>query len=333
MGIRLGKGAAILMESKDSKRTRLWVRPIPARRRGAFGAAWAACAIITAGLMIGCAGRTDPDFIGSAVVEAQTYQVTSLVQGRLAGLYKQEGQPVEAGELLAVVDTITFILQLQEAEGGLAELTAGKRARENEIKAAQAEIRGLERDYARIEPLVKEGSLPPQQGDKLASALDAARLKLSAGKDMLLSLAGKQQGLEARIAQIREQLRRCYLRAPASGRVLTRYKNPEEAAAPGQPVYEIGKEDTLQVDFFVPQAMLADIKYGQTVRLRIDSRNADEEGVHIPASVSWIGHEAEFSPKNIQTRESRNELVFRVRALAANKDGMLKRGLPVEVWK
>jgi HlyD family secretion protein len=283
--------------------------------------------------MIGCAGRTDPDFIGSAVVEAQTYQVTSLVQGRLAGLYKQEGQPVEAGELLAVVDTITFILQLQEAEGGLAELTAGKRARENEIKAAQAEIRGLERDYARIEPLVKEGSLPPQQGDKLASALDAARLKLSAGKDMLLSLAGKQQGLEARIAQIREQLRRCYLRAPASGRVLTRYKNPEEAAAPGQPVYEIGKEDTLQVDFFVPQAMLADIKYGQTVRLRIDSRNADEEGVHIPASVSWIGHEAEFSPKNIQTRESRNELVFRVRALAANKDGMLKRGLPVEVWK
>ncbi len=290
-------------------------------------------AAATVALMAGCAGRTDPDFIGSAIVEAQTYQVAALVQGKLVGLYKQEGQPVISGELLAVVDSIPFTLQLQEAQAGLTELTSGTRARENEVKAGQAEIRGLERDYARIEPLVKEGSLPPQQGDKLSSALDAARLKLSASKDMLASLGGKQLGLEARIAQIREQLRRCYLWAPAAGRILTRYKNPEEIASPGQPVYEIGKEDTLQVDFFVPQTLLAGIQYGQTVRIRLDAPDGKQAGVFLPATVSWIGHEAEFSPKNIQTRESRNELVFRVRALAPNKDGMLKRGLPVEVWK
>lgn len=297
-----------------------------------FGAIAAAGAVLLG--LSACGGRTDPDFIGSAIVEAQTYQVAAMVQGKLVGLYKQEGQPVNAGELLAVVDSIPFTLQLQEAEAGLLELSSGTRARANEIKAAQAEIRGLERDYARIEPLVKEGSLPPQQGDKLASALDAARLKLSASRDMLASLGGKLQGLEARIAQIREQLRRCYLWAPASGRILTRYKNPEEIAAPGQPVYEIGKEDTLQVDFFVPQTLLAGIKYGQSVRLRLDSPDGKKGGeTFLPAAISWIGHEAEFSPKNIQTRESRNELVFRVRALAPNKDGMLKRGLPVEVWK
>lgn len=284
-------------------------------------------------ILAACGGRTDPDFIGSAIVEAQTYQVMSLVQGRLLELYKQEGQTAAAGELLAVIDSVPFTLQYLEAGGGLSELMAGKSARKNEIKAAQAEIRGLERDYARIAPLVKEGSLPPQQEDKLASALDAARLKLSAGKDMLLSLEGKQQGLEARMAQIREQINRCYLRSPSAGRILTRFKNPEEAAAPGQPVYEIGREDTLQADFFVPQTWLATIKYGQTVRLRLDAPEEGEEGVFIPAVISWIGHEAEFSPKNIQTRESRNELVFRVRALAANKDGMLKRGLPVEIWK
>ncbi|MDB5105566.1 MAG: secretion protein HlyD family protein [Fibrobacteres bacterium] len=294
--------------------------------------AWATTAALLA--MAGCTGRTDPDFIGSAIVEAQTYQVAALVQGKIVGLYKQEGQTASAGELLAVVDSIPFTLQLQEAEAGMTELIAGTRSRENEIKAAQAEIRGLERDYARIEPLVKEGSLPAQQGDKLASALDAARLKLSAAKDMVASLGGKRQGLEAKQAQIREQLRRCYLWAPASGRILTRYKNPEEIAAPGQPVYEIGKEDTLQVDFFVPETMLAGIKYGQTVRLRLDPPDGEKDGARfLPAAVSWIGHEAEFSPKNIQTRESRNELVFRVRALAPNQDGLLKRGLPVEVWK
>ncbi|HKP98228.1 MAG TPA: HlyD family efflux transporter periplasmic adaptor subunit [Fibrobacteria bacterium] len=285
-----------------------------------------------AGLLIGCGGRTDPDFIGSAIVEAQTYQVSAMTQGKLVGLYKQEGQDVSAGELLAVVDTVPYFLQLQEAQGGLAELVAGMRSRENDLKAAQAEIHGLEKDYARITPLVEEGSLPPQQGDRLASSLDAARAKYSSGKDMLESLGGKRQGLEARMGQIREQLQHCYLRAPASGRVLTRYKNPDETAAPGQPVYEIGQEDTLRVDFFVPQTWLAGLKYGQPVRLRLDTENG-KDGVFLPATISWIGHEAEFSPKNIQTRESRNELVFRVRALAANKDGMLKRGLPVEVWK
>jgi HlyD family secretion protein len=280
-----------------------------------------------------CGGRTDPDFIGSAIVEAQTFQVTSLVQSSVTGLYKQEGQTVRAGELLGVMDTVPFTLQLRESSGGLAELEAGKSARGNEIKSAQAEIRGLERDYARIAPLVKEGSLPPQQEEKLSSALDAARPKLAAARNMLESLEGRRESLEARMAQIREQISRCYLRSPVDGRVLTRYKNVSEAAAPGQPVYEIGREDTVHADFFVPQTWLAGIKHGQEVRLRLDAQDGSGEGTFLPAVISWIGHEAEFSPRNIQTRESRNELVFRVRALAANRDGMLKRGLPVEVWK
>jgi len=190
----------------------------------------------------------------------------------------------------------------------------------------------MERDYARIAPLAKEGSLPAQQEDKLASGLDAGRAKLSAAKQMLTSLDAKRQGLEARIGLLQDQLGKCYLRAPVAGRVLTRYKNPDETAAPGQPVYEIGREDTLRIDFFVPQTWLSGIKYGQAVRIRLD-QGGSKEGSFLPATVSWIGNEAEFSPKNIQTRESRNELVFRVRALAANKDGLLKRGLPVEVWK
>ncbi len=291
--------------------------------------AWAWCG---AALLAGCGGRVDPGFIGSAVVEAETYQVAALTQGQLKALYKQEGQPVASGELLGIVDTVAYVLQLREAQAGLAELDAGKRSQQSQIMGGQAEVKGLERDYARIAPLAKEGSLPAQQEDKLASGLDAGRAKLSAARQMLTSLDAKRQGLEARIDLLQDQLRKCYLRAPVAGRVLTRYKNPEETAAPGQPIYEIGREDTLRIDFFVPQTWLAGIKYGQAVRIRLD-QGKSKAGEFLPATVSWIGNEAEFSPKNIQTRESRNELVFRVRALAANKDGSLKRGLPVEVWK
>lgn len=289
-------------------------------------------ALAAAGLLGACGARTDPDFIGSAIVEAETYQVAALTQGQLKSLYKQEGQSVAAGELLGIVDTVPYALQLLEARAGLAESDAGKRSQQSQIQGGQAEVKGLERDYARIAPLAKEGSLPAQQEDKLASGLDAGRAKLSAARQMLTSMDAKRQGLEARIGLLQDQLRKCYLRAPVAGRVLTRYKNPDETTAPGQPVYEIGREDTLRIDFFVPQTWLSGIKYGQAVRIRLD-QGGSKEGSFLPAAVSWIGNEAEFSPKNIQTRESRNELVFRVRALAANKDGLLKRGLPVEVWK
>jgi HlyD family secretion protein len=288
--------------------------------------------LLTAILLTACGGRVDPDFIGSAIVEAETYQVPALTQGRLAALFKAEGQSVAAGELLGIVDTVPIVLQMREAQAGLSELDAGKRSQQSQIQGGLAEVKGMERDYARIAPLAKGGSLPAQQEDKLSSGLDAGRAKLSAARQMLTSLDAKRQGLEARIGLLQDQLGKCYLRAPVAGRVLTRYKNAEEAAAPGQPVFEIGRDDTLRVDFFVPQTWLAGIKYGQAVRIRLDQGDG-KQSAFLPATVSWIGDEAEFSPKNIQTRESRNELVFRVRALAANKDGMLKRGLPVEVWK
>lgn len=314
------------METLDIRRDAT-VRPARTRATALTAALAAAAA---AGILSGCGGKANPDFLGSAVVEAETFQATAMVQGRLAALFKQEGQDVAAGELLAVVDTVPLALQLREAEAGLTEVGAGRRSQENQNRAAQAELRGLERDYGRIAPLVKEGALPAQQGDKLSSSLDAARLKLTAGKDMLASLAGREEGIRARMESIRDQIRRCYLRSAAPGRILTRYKNPDEVVGPGQPIYEIGRDDTLEVDFFVPQPLLADIRLGQAVRLRLDRGDGE---VYLPAAVSWIGQEAEFSPRNIQTRESRNELVFRVRALAANKDGLLKRGLPVEVWK
>ena len=103
-----------------------------------------------------------------------------------------------------------------------------------------------------------------------------------------------------------------------------------EAALPGRPLVEIGKTDTLWADFFVGQQQLAKFKLGQALRLRLDTGG---EPLWIPAKLTWISTEAEFTPKGVQTREARNDLVFRARALAANPQGELKRGLPVEVWE
>jgi HlyD family secretion protein len=177
--------------------------------------------------------------------------------------------------------------------------------------------------------------VPTRQKDDLGTKVQAANQNLKAAQYMLASLEEKRRTLEANRALLRDQLDKCYLRAPSGGIVISRYKNPGEVVGPGMPVLELATFDTLYADFYVPQPVLAQLKYGQEVRIRVDTQ--DEKGgkdeLFVPAAISWIGNEAEFSPKNIQTRESRNELVFKVRAEAANPDGTLKRGLPVEVWK
>jgi HlyD family secretion protein len=286
-------------------------------------------------ILFSCAKKQHPDFLGSAVIESRTYQIAGMTQGMVLAVYKQEGAAVDAHELLAVIDTVPLVLKLSEVSAHFSELEQTLSAKRAEKAALEAEIRGLAREFGRIGELADKGSVPVKQKDDLGTKVQSSNQNLKAARHMLKSLEEKKLMLEANRALLADQLAKCYLHAPAKGIVVSRYKNEGEVVGPGMPVLEVATFDTLYADFFVPQPMLAELKYGQKVRIRIDMRdtNGKKAETFAPATVSWISSEAEFSPKNIQTRESRNELVFKVRAEAANPDGVLKRGLPVEVWR
>ena len=282
-----------------------------------------------------CDRSTNKDFLGSAVVEARTYAVATTAQGLIVFLLKDEGQTVKKGELVAIIDTVQLSLARQELESAIRELGTNVSAKDAEIKALATDVGGAEREFARIDDLVKKGSATEQNRDNLGTQFQSAQMKLVATRRVAKSLKEKKNGLGIKLQQIEDQLRRCYVTSPAGGIVLTRYRNQGEVVGPGNPIVEVGEFDSLYADFFVPQDVLATIKYNQKVRIRIDYNDgaSKERSKFVPATITWIGDEAEFSPKNIQTRKSRNELVFRVRATAANNGGMLKRGLPVEVWR
>jgi HlyD family secretion protein len=286
-------------------------------------------------LFFGCTPTNSKDFVGSAVVEAQTYQISTTAQGTIAALYKDEGQQVARGELVALVDTIPLVLKLNEVFSALAELSNTISSKKLEISSQESDVQGVEREYKRIATLVSQGSAPSQQKDNLETQAQSSALRVRSNQSVLSSLQAKINSINAQKAELMDQLSRCYVHAPVSGTVLTKYKNVGEVALPGNPFFELGKYDTMQVDFYVTQPMLPSFRLGQTVRLRLDNETpgGKETPVFCPARVSWISSDAEFSPKNIQTRESRNELVFKIRALAANQNGLLKRGLPVEVWR
>jgi HlyD family secretion protein len=282
-----------------------------------------------------CGSTNSKDFIGSAVVEAQTYQIATTAQGTIVALYKEEGQQVAKGELIAVIDTVPFVLKLNELYAALAELTNSISAKKVEVSSQESDVKGVEREYKRIATLVNQGSAPSQQKDNLETQVQSSSLRVKANKSTLSALQAKINTINAQKAQLMDQLGRCYVRAPVSGIVLTKYKNLGEVALPGNSIVELGAYDTMQVDFYITQPMLPSFKPGQGVRIRLDSEAPGLKGnqTFLPAIITWISSDAEFSPKNIQTRESRNELVFKIRAIAENKNGMLKRGLPVEVWR
>jgi HlyD family secretion protein len=284
---------------------------------------------------LSCNETSNKNFLGSAVVESRTYAVATTAQGQIIALYKDEGQTVGNGELMAVIDTVPLTLQRQEALSSIAEVGTTIASQMAQAKSVESDVSGAEREFRRTEQLLKQGATTEQHRDNQGTQLQSSRLKLQAAQRSIGSLGEREKGLKIRIKQLDDQLARCSVKAPAKGIVLTRYRNTGEIVGPGNPIFEVGSFDTLYADFFIPQPMLATVTYGQTVRIRVDygDKRMNETEKLIPARITWIGSEAEFSPKNIQTRQSRNELVFRIRATIPNLDGVLKRGLPVEVWR
>lgn len=282
----------------------------------------------------GCEKKNADGFLGSAVVEGTTFIVSSVVQGQLLDVAKKEGDAVKNGELVATIDTVQLVLKKREIQANINEIEATLQSKKVDINAGQSDLDGAQREFVRVDTLAKKGAIPTQQRDNLKTQYDGARLRLDANQKTLLSLSDRIKGLKIRIEQADDQISDCYIKAPSDGIVSTKYRNRGEVVVPGTPIYEIIKYDTLTADFFVPQPVLASITYGQMLKVRIDyDDGAGMTEKYTEGKVSWISDDAEFSPKNIQTRESRNELVFRVRLEIDNKDGMLKRGLPVEIWR
>jgi HlyD family secretion protein len=300
-----------------------------------YGFLFALLTVLSIMQVLHCSSTNSKDFIGSAVVEAQTYLIATTAQGTIVTLTKDEGQQVASGELVAILDTVPLILKLNEITSALAELGSTITSKKTEISSQESDVKGVDREYKRMSTLVQQGSAPSQQKDNLETQFESSKLRVQANRSVLSSLQAKINTLNAQRAELLDQLSRCSVHSPATGVILTKYKNLGEVALPGNPVFELGKYDTMQVDFYVTQPMLPSFKLGQSVRIRLDNEapGQKDKQTFIPARVTWISSDAEFSPKNIQTRESRNELVFKIRAMAPNPDGLLKRGLPVEIWR
>jgi len=287
----------------------------------------------------------------SGNVEVTETNVGFKLPGRVMELTVDEGQQVNAGQLIARLDNAelaSVVMQnkasFQEAMTRLAELRAGSRVQEIErarasVNAQAADLDKAKKDYERADILYKNGAISASQFEAAQNAYNTREAQLKSAQETLsLVKEGPRkediQAAEHRVQQVKamlntseERLKDTVLFAPISGVILRKNVELGETLSPGTPVFTIGDLENPWVKVYVKENRLGQVKLGQKADVKVDSfKDKTYDG-----TVTFISSEAEFTPKNVQTEEERVKLVFGVKIKVKNENGELKPGMPADV--
>jgi HlyD family secretion protein len=286
-----------------------------------------AAATLAAVSAAGCNRERDPDAYGN--VEATEVVVGAETSGLLLWFAAAEGTALESGALVAVIDTTQLTLESDV----IATQRAGSESRTREV--AQ-QIRALEvqrdiarRTYERTQRLFDQQAATAQQLDQAERDYRVLVEQAGAARAQRQTVGQDVASADARVAQIRDRIRRSQIRNPLTGTVLATYAEAGEFVQLGQPLYKVADLDSMIVRAYLLEGQLAHVRIGEPAQVSIDI-GADERRV-LHGTVTWVSSEAEFTPTPIQTREERADLVYAVKIRVPNPDRLLKIGMPADV--
>lgn len=281
-------------------------------------------------LLIACGGKQDFDATGT--FEATEVTLSAETTGRLLTLASEEGMLVHEGEVLAVVDTAALHLQLQQLRTQQSALLKSRPDIGKQVASLRSQIVKQEREVARVENLVKDNAATQKQLDDAQTQLGVLRNQLDATLSQLGSsseaIEQNAAAMEWQIKQVALQLERSTLKAPMDGRVLATWLHPGEMAVAGRPLLKVADLDHIYLRAYFTSDQLSKVNLGQKVTVTADF--GGDERYDYEGTVTWIASESEFTPKNIQTRSSRANLVYAAKIAVVN-DGRLKVGVYGEV--
>lgn len=246
---------------------------------------------------------------GNGRIEATEYDIATKLAGRLLSVSAHEGDSVEAGQVLAMMDTDDLQAQLHEAQAGLRLASESRKyalaivaQRESEQSFAQAEMR-------RWSELVKQGNVSQERVDQRRTDLRSADAGLNASRIQVVQAEAKIAAAEARIDRLESSIDDCALKAPIRGRVLYRLAEPGEVLAGGGKVMTVLDLSDVYMTIFLPAAESGRVLLGSEARIVLDAIPQ----YTIPAKVSFVAARAQFTPKAVETRAERDKLMFRVK--------------------
>jgi len=281
--------------------------------------------------LMSCGGsKNESD--ASGTFEATEIIVSAEAAGKILTFTAEEGTVLEAGQTVGVIDSMQLYLRKKQLLANTKAVESRRPEIGKQIASLQQQIATQKTEKRRFENLVKAGAANQKQLDDINSGLALLERQLVAQQS---SLSTSDRGLiedasafKAQVDQLNDQLAKCRIVNPLSGTVLTKYVEPNEVTAQGKSLYKIADTQHMKLRAYITNAQLSQVKLGQAVKVYIDKDDNDSK--EYSGKIEWISDKAEFTPKTIQTKDERANLVYAV-MIAVKNDGLIKIGMYGEV--
>src|SRR5574338_387231 len=272
------------------------------------------------------------DFDATGTFESEEVIVSAEATGKLIFFNIEEGMNLKKDQIAAVVDTTQLYLKKRQLESTIKSVLVTQPDIPTQLASIKEQIITAEREKNRIDNLVKTNAATSKQLDDINSQLevlnkqyDAARSSLTITKQGIIS---QTLPLKTQVEQIQDQINKSITKNPVDGTVLTRYAMQNEVTSNGKALYKIADLSTMTLRAYINGEQLSQIKLGQKVKVFVDNGEGNQK--ELSGEIYWISSKAEFTPKTIQTKDERANLVYAIKVKVIN-DGYLKIGMYGEV--
>ena len=290
--------------------------------------------------------RNGQNFDASGSFEADEVVVSSELGGKLLSFTIEEGDTVSKNKIVGEIDAENIFLQKEQVEESiksLGEKTSNVlpqvRLLQNQLDVQQARLANLQHEKNRIESLLKQDAATGKQLDDINFQIESASKEMAVTHQQInvqknnistqnRSIMSEGKPLEKRVAQLADQLKKADIVNPINGTVTTKYAEAGEVTAAGKALYKIADLSTMTLRAYITGTQLSQVKLGQNVKVLVD--DGADKYKELPGTITWIADKAEFTPKTIQTKDERANLVYAIKIKAKN-DGYLKMGMYGEV--
>lgn len=281
-------------------------------------------------LVVSCGNETEFDAQGT--FEATEIVVSAEAVGKILNFEVEEGVEVIAGKMIGEIDGVQLHLQRKQLVAQQSALLNSRPDVKKQVASLKEQISKQKSELLRVENMLRDGAATQKQRDDIDAHIRVLEGQLEAALSTLsknaASLDNSSSAMEAQIAALDDRIAKCSIASPINGTVLVKYAEAGEFATVGKPLMKVADMEKIYLRAYFTSDQLADIHLGDTVTVVADfggDKRYDYEG-----RVSWIASEGEFTPKTIQTKDSRANLVYAVK-IAVKNDGRLKIGLAGEV--
>ncbi len=301
---------------------------------------------ITATLSVAACKQKENQFDASGTFEASEVIVSSELSGKILSFTINEGDTVSANRIVGTVDAENIVLQKEQVEASISSLNdrtadAGPQVQllQNQLAVQQSQLNNLLLEKKRIENLLKQDAATGKQLDDINAQIDVAKKQMNVTQQQMAvqrnststqnrTVLSENKPLQKRVAQLNDQLKRADIVNPINGTVLTKYAEAGELTTTGKALYKIADLSVMKLRAYITGDQLSQIKLGQQVKVLVDE--GKEKYKELQGTITWVSDKAEFTPKTIQTKEERANLVYAVKINVKN-DGYIKIGMYGEV--